>query len=78
MKKALLIAALVFSSLALVAGCGEVSGKITAIYDTTTSYLYRCEKDQWAIVVLVKDNKEHANCVSAKTAAKYKVGDTYP
>jgi len=76
-KKALLIAALAFSSLALVA-CGDASGKVTAIYDTTTSYLYRCDKDQWAVVVLVKDNKEHANCVSAKIAAKYKVGDTYP
>lgn len=60
-------------------GCGNtVEGKISAIYDNTSSYLYDCVAGQWAIVVVKSDNTEHGNCVDANTAKSYIVGEHYP
>lgn len=60
-------------------GCDDTTpGVVTAKYSTDTSYLYKCAEDQWALVVVDDSNQEHGNCVSAKTAAKYAVGDQYP
>lgn len=79
MKKALLIAILAISPLALSACDDKTPGKITVIYgNEVAEAVYKCGNDEWVIQVLIDDNKEHGNCVSAGTAAKYKVGDTYP
>jgi len=65
---------------AMLAGCdGKTPGTVLNIYGTeATRGTTKCDTGDWSISVQKKDGKIANNCVSAETAAKYKVGDQYP